>query len=152
MEEPQEVWMVPTIAEQARTVNQHQPAKHQGTWVAESSSKPHLGISLNRHFMRQNLAVGSEMGSGSSRNNQKCSWSQGEAGAAQPGISAISVHTSEIEKFTETKLQRSMSKQSCAWCISYLWRNQLLLLNSAYMWNNPSYFEWAVGWIEHKCN
>lgn len=41
-----------------------------------------------------------EMGFERSRNNQKCSWSQGEPGAVQQGISAISVHMSEIEKFS----------------------------------------------------
>lgn len=45
-------------------------------------------------------AVGQEMGFGSSRNYQKCSWSQGEPGAVQQGIWAISVHESKIEKFT----------------------------------------------------
>lgn len=44
--------------------------------------------------------VGQEMGFGSSRNYQKCSWSQGEPGAVQQGIWAISVHESKIEKFT----------------------------------------------------
>lgn len=41
-----------------------------------------------------------ETGFERSRNNQKCSSSQGEPGAVQRGISAISVHKSEIEKFS----------------------------------------------------
>lgn len=92
----------PTLAEQARTVNQHQPAKHQGTWGAGAALN-HIwgflwtGISWDRTAVS---AVGQEMGFGSSRNHQKGSWSQGEPGAVQQGISAISVHTSERKKFT----------------------------------------------------
>ena len=55
------------------------------------------GISWDRTAVP---SVVQETGFERSRNDQKCSWSRGEPGAVQQGISAISVHMSAIEKFS----------------------------------------------------
>lgn len=102
MEEPREVWMVPvSLSKHEQSTNISQQSTRTREW--QRAALNHIwgflwtGILWDRTAVS---AVGQEMGFGSSRNNQKGSWSRGEPGAVQQGISAICVHTSEIEKFT----------------------------------------------------
>lgn len=146
----------PTLAEQARTVNQHQPAKHQGTWGAGAALN-HIwgflwtGISWDRTAVS---AVGQEMGFGSSRNHQKGSWSQGEPGAVQQGISHQCSHV--WKKKVHRKNCRDQCPSNPVHDVSGTYEGTRFFYFFCWiqpdMWNNLSYFKWVVGWIKHKGN